>query len=220
MTQPGTSPSTSTTSHTREQLLRMLKRDPTSVPRAEIKAAFQDGRLGDEDLDIPTLAGMKRISELLDDLEPAPPDPTPGSAKARRRATGRRNTDAPLDTSPPPRPLSEVDHALAVMAARVESLERWSASARSTSSRCGASSTRWVPAGRCGVCGWASWWPCCSRWPRSWSRSLADPAAARQRGSRRSRATSSSHGALPLDGRAVAVAGQDGEVRSRASRGG
>ena len=124
MTQQGTSPSTGTTVHTREQLLRMLKRDPASVSRAEIKAAFQDGRLGDEDLDIPTLAGMKRISELLDDLEPAPPDPTPGSAKARRRATGRRNTDAPPDMSPPPRPLSEVDHALAVMAARVESLER------------------------------------------------------------------------------------------------
>src|SRR5262245_55000158 len=108
---------TTTPTHTREQLLRMLKRDPTSVSRAEIKAAFQDGRLGDEDLDIPTLAGMKRISELLDDLEPAPPDPAPGSAKARRRATGRRNTDAPPDLAPPPRPLSEVDHALAVMAA-------------------------------------------------------------------------------------------------------
>lgn len=112
------------TVHTREQLLRMLKRDPTSVSRAEIKAAFQDGRLGDEDLDIPTLAGMRRISELLDDLEPAPPDPAPGSAKARRRATGRRNTDAPPDTAPPPRPLSEVDHEVVVMAARVESLER------------------------------------------------------------------------------------------------
>ena len=62
MTQQGTPSSTSTTMHTREQLLRMLKRDPTSVSRAEIKAAFQDGRLGDEDLDIPTLAGMKRIS--------------------------------------------------------------------------------------------------------------------------------------------------------------
>jgi hypothetical protein len=114
----------STTTHTREQLLRMLKRDPTSVSRSEIKAAFQDGRLGDEDLDIPTLAGMKRISELLDDLQPPPPEPAPGSAKARRRATGRRNTDAPPDTSPPPRPLSEVDHEVTVMAARVESLER------------------------------------------------------------------------------------------------
>lgn len=110
--------------HTREQLLRMLKRDPTSVSRAEIKAAFADGRLGDEDLDIPTLAGMKRISELLDDLEPAPPDPAPGSAKARRRATGRRNTDAPPDDSPPPRPLSEVDQLVAALALRVESLER------------------------------------------------------------------------------------------------
>jgi hypothetical protein len=124
MTQQGTPSSTSTTMHTREQLLRMLKRDPTSVSRAEIKAAFQDGRLGDEDLDIPTLAGMKRISELLDDLEPAPPDPAPGSARAKRRATGRRNTDAPSEMSPPPRPLSEVDHALALMAARVDSLER------------------------------------------------------------------------------------------------
>lgn len=110
--------------HTREQLLRMLKRDPTSVSRAEIKAAFQDGRLGNEDLDIPTLAGMKRISELLDELEPAPPDPAPGSAKARRRATGRRNTDAPPDTAPPPRPLSEVDQIVAALALRVESLER------------------------------------------------------------------------------------------------
>jgi hypothetical protein len=124
MTQQGTPSRTTTTQHTREQLLRMLKRDPTSVSRAEIKAAFADGRLGDEDLDIPTLAGMKRISELLDDLEPAPPDPPPGSAKARRRATGRRNTDAPPAMTPPPRPLSEVDHALAVMAQRVESLER------------------------------------------------------------------------------------------------
>lgn len=114
----------STKPHTREQLLRMLKRDPTSVSRAEIKAAFQDGRLGDEDLDIPTLAGMKRISELLDDLEPAPPDPAPGSAKARRRATGRRNTDVPPDTSPPPRPLSEVDQLVGALALRVESLER------------------------------------------------------------------------------------------------
>ncbi len=110
--------------HTREQLLRMLKRDPTSVSRTEIKAAFQDGRLGDEDLDIPMLAGMRRISELLDELEPAPPEPAPGSAKARRRATGRRNTDAPPEALPPPRPLSEVDHVVAVMAARVESLER------------------------------------------------------------------------------------------------
>lgn len=109
---------------TREQLLRMLKRDPTSVSRAEIKAAFQDGRLGDEDLDIPTLAGMKRISELLDELEPAPPQPAPGSAKARRRATGRRNTDAPTDTAPPPRPLSEVDQLVAALALRVDSLER------------------------------------------------------------------------------------------------
>lgn len=124
MAQQGTTSRTTTTAHTREQLLRMLKRDPASVSRAEIKAAFADGRLGDEDLDIPTLAGMKRISELLDELEPVPPDPTPGSAKARRRATGRRNTDAPPDMPPPPRPLSEVDHALAVMAARVESLER------------------------------------------------------------------------------------------------
>lgn len=115
---------TATKPHTREQLLRMLKRDPTSVSRAEIKAAFADGRLGDEDLDIPTLAGMKRISELLDDLEPAPPDPAPGSAKARRRATGRRNTDAPPDTAPPPRPLSEVDQLVAALALRVESLER------------------------------------------------------------------------------------------------
>ena len=110
--------------HTREQLLRMLKRDPTSVSRTEIKAAFQDGRLGDEDLDIPTLAGMKRISELLGDLQPAPPEPAPGSAKARRRSTGRRSGEAPPDTAPPPRPLSEVDHEVIVMAARVESLER------------------------------------------------------------------------------------------------
>lgn len=114
----------STKAHTREQLLRMLKRDPTSVSRAEIKAAFQDGRLGDEDLDIPTLAGMKRISELLDELEPAPPEPAPGSAKARRRATGRRNTDAPPEALPPPRPLSEVDQIVAALALRVESLER------------------------------------------------------------------------------------------------
>lgn len=110
--------------HTREQLLRMLKRDPTSVSRAEIKAAFQDGRLGDEDLDIPTLAGMKRISELLDELEPAPPEPAPGSAKARRRATGRRNTDAPPEALPPPRPLSEVDQIVAALAMRVDSLDR------------------------------------------------------------------------------------------------
>jgi hypothetical protein len=115
---------TSATVHTREQLLRMLKRDPASVSRAEIKAAFQDGRLGDEDLDIPTLAGMKRISELLDELEPAPAEPAPGSARARRRATGRRNTDTPTAAEPPPRPLSEVDREVALVAARMESLER------------------------------------------------------------------------------------------------
>jgi hypothetical protein len=115
---------TSATVHSREQLLRMLKRDPASVSRAEIKAAFQDGRLGDEDLDIPMLAGMKRISELLDELEPAPAEPAPGSARARRRATGRRNTDAPTAAEPPPRPLSEVDHEVAMVTARMESLER------------------------------------------------------------------------------------------------
>ena len=43
---------------------------PRNVSRAEIKAAFADGRLGDQDLDIPVLAGMKRITELLAELDP------------------------------------------------------------------------------------------------------------------------------------------------------
>jgi hypothetical protein len=55
---------------TREQLLHVLHDDPRSVSREEIKAAFADGRLGDQDLDIPVLAGMRRITELLADLHP------------------------------------------------------------------------------------------------------------------------------------------------------
>jgi|GEM_PF-5950427 len=54
----------------REQLLRALHDEPRNVTRAEIKAAFADGRLGDQDLDIPVLAGMRRITELLSELEP------------------------------------------------------------------------------------------------------------------------------------------------------
>ena len=55
---------------TREQLLHVLTDDPRSVSREEIKAAFADGRLGDQDLDIPVLAGMRRITELLAELHP------------------------------------------------------------------------------------------------------------------------------------------------------
>ncbi len=79
--------------HSRDQLLRLLHDDPRAVSRAEIKAAFADGRLGDQDLDIPVLAGMKRITELLSELEPepevmgapteAPTAPRPGTTAAR-----------------------------------------------------------------------------------------------------------------------------------------
>lgn len=63
------------------------------MSRTEIKAAFADGRLGDQDLDIPVLAGMKRITELLSELEPdgavidapaeAPTTPRAGTTMAR-----------------------------------------------------------------------------------------------------------------------------------------
>jgi len=101
--------------HTREELLRMLRQDPHSVSRAEIKAAFQDGRLGDQDLDIPTLAGMKRISELLTDLQQAPTEPV--KTPARRQQGLKRDPGTP-------RPLTEVDQEMAALAARVESQDR------------------------------------------------------------------------------------------------
>ena len=63
-------PVTSTRVRTRQQLLHVLNDDPRSVSREEIKAAFADGRLGDQDLDIPVLAGMRRITELLAELHP------------------------------------------------------------------------------------------------------------------------------------------------------
>ena len=73
----------------REQLLRVLHDDPRNVSRAEIKAAFADGRLGDQDLDIPVLAGMKRITELLAELDPnAAADRPAGSAGTSRSAGG------------------------------------------------------------------------------------------------------------------------------------
>jgi len=63
-------PATRPRVRTREQLLHALHDDPRSVSREEIKAAFADGRLGDQDLDIPVLAGMRRITELLSELHP------------------------------------------------------------------------------------------------------------------------------------------------------
>jgi hypothetical protein len=105
-----------TATHSREELLRMLRHDPHSVSRAEIKAAFQDGRLGDQDLDIPTLAGMKRISELLTDVRSVPVENPP--TRTPRRGSGARRD------SGMPRPLTEVDTELAALAGRVESLER------------------------------------------------------------------------------------------------
>ncbi|MBX3029463.1 MAG: hypothetical protein KF809_04850 [Chloroflexi bacterium] len=86
-------PATTSTPHSREQLLRLLRDDPRSVSRAEIKAAFQDGRLGDQDLDIPTLAGMRRISELLTDLQPTTEAATPAD-RATATTDGTRRTAA------------------------------------------------------------------------------------------------------------------------------
>jgi hypothetical protein len=106
---------TGTATHTRDELLRMLRQDPHSVTRAEIKAAFQDGRLGDQDLDIPTLAGMRRISELLADVQQAPTEPV--KTPARRQQGPKRD---PIT----PRPLTEIDHELAALAARIESQDR------------------------------------------------------------------------------------------------
>ena len=63
-------PATRSRVRTREQLLHVLHDDPRSVSREEIKAAFADGRLGDQDMDIPVLAGMRRITELLAELHP------------------------------------------------------------------------------------------------------------------------------------------------------
>ncbi len=97
----------------REELLRALHDDPNGVSRTEIKAAFADGRLGDQDLDIPVLAGMRRITELLSELGPgsdtgAPA--TPGTSAARPTATTTRLTgleervvllEARADTQPP-----------------------------------------------------------------------------------------------------------------------
>lgn len=62
-------PATGARVRTREQLLHALHDDPHNVSRAEIKAAFADGRLGDQDLEIPVLAGMRRITELLAELQ-------------------------------------------------------------------------------------------------------------------------------------------------------
>lgn len=106
-----------TVTHTREELLRMLRQDPHSVSRAEIKAAFQDGRLGDQDLDIPTLAGMRRISELLTDLQQTPAAPAAAKAGSRRQTAARRDPGTP-------RPLTEVDQEVAALSARIESFER------------------------------------------------------------------------------------------------
>ena len=87
---------------TREQLLHVLNDDPRSVSREEIKAAFADGRLGDQDLDIPVLAGMRRITELLAELHPddsgvPEADSSAGSAASgsasRPSAVGVRMTD-------------------------------------------------------------------------------------------------------------------------------
>jgi hypothetical protein len=69
MTEESAAPARTRT-RSREQLLRLLHDDPHAVSRAEIKAAFADGRLGDQDLDIPVLAGMRRITELLSELDP------------------------------------------------------------------------------------------------------------------------------------------------------
>ena len=74
---------------TREQLLHVLHDDPRSVSREEIKAAFADGRLGDQDLDIPVLAGMRRITELLAELHPdGVPVPEAAATSAAPRPAG------------------------------------------------------------------------------------------------------------------------------------
>ena len=120
--------------HSREQLLRLLNDDPRSVSRAEIKAAFADGRLGDQDLDIPVLAGMKRITELLAELDPnAAADPSGGSggtdgaaggmgagAGGSADATGGRETSRAAATSVR---IGDIEAKLGLVAERVAALE-------------------------------------------------------------------------------------------------
>lgn len=93
-----TAPRTRTRS--REQLLKLLDDNPSAVSRAEIKAAFADGRLGDEDLDIPVVAGLRRITDLLADLrQDAPTEnppstaPSPASGGSRAATTTARPDD-------------------------------------------------------------------------------------------------------------------------------
>jgi hypothetical protein len=106
----------------RSELLRLLHDEPRAVSRAEIKAAFADGRLGEQDMDIPVLAGMRRITELLADLGPVatatspalPPDladtPAFGTpAGGRATATSVR--------------VSELEAVVAALADRVAALE-------------------------------------------------------------------------------------------------
>ncbi len=85
---------------TREQLLHVLHDDPRSVSREEIKAAFADGRLGDQDLDIPVLAGMRRITELLAELQPD----AAGSTEAAGPVGGAGASDATAHAAPRPPP--------------------------------------------------------------------------------------------------------------------
>ncbi len=111
--------------HTREELLRLLRDDPRDVSRAEIKAAFQDGRLGDQDLDIPTLAAMRRITELLTEPQPASdlvggPPPTAAAAGLPRSGT---------------RPRGAVEAELAALRDTIAQLERSLASTTTTAER-------------------------------------------------------------------------------------
>jgi hypothetical protein len=77
-------------------LLHVLHDDPRSVTREEIKAAFADGRLGDQDLDIPVLAGMRRITELLAELHP---DDALAAEAGAADATGSAAVSRPVGMS-------------------------------------------------------------------------------------------------------------------------
>jgi hypothetical protein len=108
----------------REQLLRMLHDNPASVSRVEIKAAFADGRLGDQDLDIPVLAGMKRITELLSELDPsaaAEPPPSPhGAVTVAGEQVGAREPSRPTSSSVR---IGDIETQLGQVADRVAALE-------------------------------------------------------------------------------------------------
>ncbi|MCY7418112.1 MAG: hypothetical protein LH650_06370 [Chloroflexi bacterium] len=121
------------TTYSRPELLRLLHDDPRAVSRAAIKAAFADGRLGDQDLDIPVLAGMRRITELLADLGPG--------AAATGTSRGTDLADTPAHGTPTGGRatatsvrVSELDATVAALTDRVATLESSLATARAARS--------------------------------------------------------------------------------------